>query len=673
MSRTHFFQDNPNFSPFDFSSERPQNASDDWWTTTVPKEVLESVPKVEESRQNAIYDIIKTERNYVDELRALHILYGKPLKSSSIIDEKRRDGFIKTVFANSSEILAVNSKLLQKLLLRQKETHIVEKIGDIFINISKEFHIYAPYCGNREYSRNEIAVEKIQNPRFRDFLTKTVTKVDLKSENKMELDGYLHKPIARMASYLLLLKAILDKTPEGHPDRTLIPQATKLISEVLVKMNEASGITMNHIKLLKLQHLINQDTFDLQLQDPDRKYIYEGKLILKRGSTDIPLTLFLFDHLLVMAKEKSEKKNAEGGEAPYQTKAKGHQYTIYKRPVPLELIVLPNDMKESRKTALESSNAGEKSVSRHSKTVAVAPIVQSTDTSRLGFVLNHLGRKGGSYNFVAENESSKTTWKDNITKQRNLKMKKAKFEMQVLTSVQLPVPYKVNCASSLNDRLVLGTDHGLFIGPEGSVSEKVEAGWSQFTRFVELENIIQIDILRDHDMILILSDKTLFSISLEALEAHIGEAGGIKKGRKIADAINFFKLGLCADRTLVCAVRSTPLTSTVKVFEPIGLGNSKRRGKIGKLFMSSSDSLKLLKEFYIPAEATSLHYLKTKFCVGCTKGFEIVDFESLDTQGLLDPADNSLSFAMNKESLKPISIFRVADHNYLLCYNGLET
>ncbi|WFD19776.1 25S rRNA (cytosine(2870)-C(5))-methyltransferase [Malassezia caprae] len=55
-------------------------------------------------------------------------------------------------------------------------------------------------------------------------------------------------------------------------------------------------------------------------------------------------------------------------------------------------------------------------------------------------------------------------------------------------------------------------------------------------------------------------------------------------------------------------------------------------------------------------------------CVGTPKGFEIVDLETLDTQGLLDPADISLDFVQRCENLKPIAIFRV-DGEFLLCYN----
>ena len=74
-------------------------------------------------------------------------------------------------------------------------------------------------------------------------------------------------------------------------------------------------------------------------------------------------------------------------------------------------------------------------------------------------------------------------------------------------------------------------------------------------------------------------------------------------------------------------------------------------------------------EFYIPTESSSIHFLRSKLCVGCTKGFEIVDLETLDTQGLLDPADTSLDFVVKREGVKPMAIYRV-EGDFLLCYDG---
>lgn len=68
-------------------------------------------------------------------------------------------------------------------------------------------------------------------------------------------------------------------------------------------------------------------------------------------------------------------------------------------------------------------------------------------------------------------------------------------------------------------------------------------------------------------------------------------------------------------------------------------------------------------------QSSSIHFLKTKLCVGCANGFEIVDLESLDTQGLLDPADGSLDFVRKRENLRPLAIYRI-DNEFLLCYDG---
>lgn len=79
----------------------------------------------------------------------------------------------------------------------------------------------------------------------------------------------------------------------------------------------------------------------------------------------------------------------------------------------------------------------------------------------------------------------------------------------------------------------------------------------------------------------------------------------------------------------------------------------------------------LSQEFYIPVQSSSIHFLKTKLCVGCTNGFEIVDLETLDTQGLLDPADLSLDFVRRRENLRPLAIYRI-DNEFLLCYDGAQ-
>jgi hypothetical protein len=69
-------------------------------------------------------------------------------------------------------------------------------------------------------------------------------------------------------------------------------------------------------------------------------------------------------------------------------------------------------------------------------------------------------------------------------------------------------------------------------------------------------------------------------------------------------------------------------------------------------------------------ESSSIHFLKARLCIGCTKGFEIVDLETLDTQSMLDPSDESLDFVLKRDTpLKPMAIYRI-DSEFLLCYDG---
>lgn len=73
------------------------------------------------------------------------------------------------------------------------------------------------------------------------------------------------------------------------------------------------------------------------------------------------------------------------------------------------------------------------------------------------------------------------------------------------------------------------------------------------------------------------------------------------------------------------------------------------------------------KEFYVPAESSSIDFLRSKLCVACSRGFEVVSLETLETQPLLDQADTSLDFVSRKE-IVPISIERL-NGEFLLHYS----
>lgn len=93
-----------------------------------------------------------------------------------------------------------------------------------------------------------------------------------------------------------------------------------------------------------------------------------------------------------------------------------------------------------------------------------------------------------------------------------------------------------------------------------------------------------------------MTERTLYTFPLDVLDVdEFHEPINHRKGKKIGSHVSFFRQGVCSERTLVCAVKSTTLTATIKVFEPVGLGGNKLRGKLGKLFRTTNDSLRVYK------------------------------------------------------------------------------
>lgn len=183
---------------------------------------------------------------------------------------------------------------------------------------------------------------------------------------------------------------------------------------------------------------------------------------------------------------------------------------------------------------------------------------------------------------------------------------------------------------------------------------------------LDCKGVTQVEVLEQHQIVLVLAEKTLYSYSIEALDPDETQAI-IKRPRKICHA-NFFKAGICLGQQLVAAVKTSALSTTIKVYEPKeNMANKGKKSGFAKMLSTGQDQLKPYKEFYIPTESTSIHFLRSKLCVGCARGFEVVSLETLETQSLLDQADTSLDFVVRKENIKPIHIERMASE-FLLCY-----
>ncbi|KAF8749155.1 CNH protein [Rhizoctonia solani] len=191
---------------------------------------------------------------------------------------------------------------------------------------------------------------------------------------------------------------------------------------------------------------------------------------------------------------------------------------------------------------------------------------------------------------------------------------------------------------------------------------------AQSRKLIDLTNVQQIDVLEDLLLLVVLAailERSVFTFPLDALDLFDRMNRAVRLSRA---QVSFFKVGLCMDRTVVCMVKTASLSSTVKILESVGFpAGSNLNRNVETSFKDTSNRLKIWKDFYLPAELYSVQFLKTKLCVAGSAGFEVVDLETLDTQVLLDPADNALNFVGQYKNPRPLDVYRVGDE-FLVCY-----
>ncbi|ORX91433.1 CNH-domain-containing protein [Basidiobolus meristosporus CBS 931.73] len=619
----------------------------DFWINSVPKEIVDSVSKEEQKRQEIIFEVIYTERDFVRDLEILNELYMAPLMYGSVIEETRRESFGREVFFNVMEVYSVGSKLSDDLIKRQNERAVVERIGDVFLKHVGNFKPFVSYGAHQIYSKHCLELESKRNHRLAKFLEE---RERLPESRKLPIYSFLGRPTTRLGRYPLLLEAVIKHTPDGHPDKRDLPIVIEAIKELLSQVNTETGRADNKLRLTKLNDALfskNGDIKELRLLDENRQLIRDGPIKKRSGVEQVELTMFLFDHALLLTKKKKTKDSDF------------YEYKVHKKPIPLELLALSSTDEVLPRVVTRRSSA----VLGHLPGAATPKYISDIGKGGYPLTITHLGKNGGSHTLYAASQADLQMWKERIEQQRALiAEKKMKFELDVLTDITFTTTNRVTCSAvvDFSKTIVIGAEDGIYAGIEGSRKS--------FKKIIEIERVSQIAVLESYNILLVLADKVLVTFPLATLDSM--ELVSIKRARKISSHVSFFKVGVCLGKTLVCVVKSTALSSTIKTYEPIPVDTTKKKSSLGKLLIrSSGDGMKVYKEFYIPTESSSVHFLRSKLCVGCTKGFEIVDLESLNTQDLLDPADENLNFVLKRENIRPISIFRIRDGDFLLCYD----
>ncbi|KAI8833753.1 hypothetical protein BC829DRAFT_407635 [Chytridium lagenaria] len=266
-------------------------------------EVLDrlQISKQERKRQEVVFEILSTEKDYVDDLNIIIDVYIKPLKKTKLIRPKD----MSVVFSNIEAIAPVNRELLKSFETRQSESpnNVVEQVGDIFIGVSDYLKMYTMYCSNHPY-----ALMKLQAVRNSKGVAKFLDQCAASQEcRNMALSHYLLKPVQRICKYPLLLREMIRNTDADHPDFANLQKALSKIETVVTIVNEGARQAEVVHKMIELQNKFNQR---VNIVAPSRTLKKSGTLNTitpqnERKRRDI----FLFNDMLLMAKPSGAGDN----------------------------------------------------------------------------------------------------------------------------------------------------------------------------------------------------------------------------------------------------------------------------------------------------------------------------------------------------------------------------
>ncbi|KAI8976067.1 CNH domain-containing protein [Pilobolus umbonatus] len=672
------------------------------WIKKVSASVANSLSKQERRRQENIFELIYTEQDFVNDLDYIEKYWITALKYHECLPDDRRDQYITDLFWNITKVKQTNHALLEDLIKRQSESPVIHEIGDILLNHVILFEPFVEYGSHQFISKYHFETEKSSNPAFAE-LVESIER--LNASRRLELNGYLTKPTTRLGRYNLLLKEILKHTPASHPDGETIPKVMSIIGQYLGRINEESGITENRFSLKILHDKLSfrkcPELKTLDLLSENRRIIMKGPLKRKSVNSTFEssdLQVYVLDECVLIIKSKYFD-NVE-------------RFKLHRKPIPIGLlsILLPDQTKRSS-SFLSYTRTSTGSFYTTGNAEFLPPLVTSTSQNKSGYPISfvHLGREGsGTTTLYASTYASRKKWVDTIERHKHSIMKKLKVFRMVPISDQFFNSFnKVNCAAVYGPYIVIGCDHGIYL-KSMQPQEHLEEGDEGLFRILMLDKVSQIEILEGPKLMLILADKNFYTYSIESIidnklamsewkeiQSKENVEGGqrlfhpIKNNniRKINNNVSFFKVGKVLDksnadriieRTLVCYVKNNTIMSTIRALEPYVESEEAKKKKrkshkphLGLFARNPTEILRVFKDLYIPGEASSIQFFKSVICVGSAKGFQMVDIVTTRVQSVLDPSDERHNFINQRETLRPISMFRHPNDSILLCYNEI--
>ncbi|XP_078205950.1 intersectin-2 isoform X4 [Callithrix jacchus] len=308
-------------------------------------QTLDTMQPIERKRQGYIHELIQTEERYMGDLQLVVEVFQKRMAESGFLTE----GEMALIFVNWKELIMSNTKLLKALRVRKKtggEKMPVQMIGDILAAELSHMQAYIRFCSCQLNGAALLQQKTDEDTDFKEFLKKLASDPRCKG---MPLSSFLLKPMQRITRYPLLIRSILENTPESHTDHFSLKLALERAEELCSQVNEGVREKENSDRLEWIQAHVQCEGLAEQLIFNSltnclgpRKLLHSGKLYKTKSNKE--LHGFLFNDFLLLTYMVKQFAVSSGSEKLFSSKSSA-QFKMYKTPIFLNevLVKLPTD------------------------------------------------------------------------------------------------------------------------------------------------------------------------------------------------------------------------------------------------------------------------------------------------------------------------------------------
>ncbi|RDX57314.1 hypothetical protein OH76DRAFT_1476727 [Lentinus brumalis] len=653
------------------------------WYRLVSPSVREVLDKKEVQRQSILFEIIKSEKDYVADLELVKEVFIDPLMNTLAVPSSRVKNFIREVFFNFDEILQHHQKMLTALFARQREQHPwVMTVADIILDNCLEFLAgYEEYIKHYPIAEMRHRSEMRRNTKYQYLVQQCSLDPRVR---KRDIITFISRPVTRLPRLQLLLDNARKFTEPESQDAEDIPVILGILNEFIRSTQPGIEAAEEKVKFWSLcESLVYQkgEIIDLDLYDDTRSLQYQGRLSRKYKSEMnyhwADLHVALLDNYLLLL--KPDVRSNDGRANPPT------RHHVVSRPIPIDYLRLGmfDGPPENRKEKAEDGGLG------------LLDRVRPKYRQMFPFTIYHASSKmNRRYTLYAQSEQVRDRWLTAFNTALDIRRYRQEGNMFFVTHVINDGFFKqassytsgnfngagahftgrINAAikfsSTAHKFVAVASSSGVFVAQKGEPA---------FRKVLSVYNPTCLVALPDVNKFFVLHDQGLYAYSLDLVaRATLGisstENAEASKER-IAGDVLFFRAGRVGSRPMVLYVAKSFLQYNLYALEVVNSSDlhiNPRRNTNGLFsFRAFGEPVS------IPKDTLDIIMFRQRIVICSDKGLSLVDPTnlSLSAKSTLIPDFSDADFNNNLPmmtlksrcaSSKPLGIVRCDSSDELL-------